>query len=362
MLHADAEGLVLEWQAPAFSPRRVIGDDGRPYSELEAPGWPQIDSPGQPQLPYASALAVVPPTGDVTLHLQVLEQVRRPLPHPMVPALAPVPIGTPPTHFEWTWARDEQAYAETGTRPVDIVTLDEAGWQRGRRLIRLTFFPLRFDPAGPALEVAGRVRVELRFQGHPFDDAQNQAAGESRWGDDDPFLPVLQHSVVNPQQVTRFARPEGLTSAPLAPLDTDLTARVAPSVGLDGSPRYKLTISREGVYELTYEALAAAGIPVTTTPRTAYRLEHAGEEVAYEWEGNGNAAFEPGERILFYARPTFTRFADYDIYWLTVGVTGTQAAVRTGDPAGLPPATAWATVTATLGSNRESSSSSSSCS
>ena len=272
VLRTGAAGIVLEWRAPAFWLRPVTGDDGHPYSALEAPGWPQTAEPGRPQLPAASALAVVPPTGDVTLHVETLERARHSLAHPVIPARAPVPVGAPPTRLEWTWARDERVYAETGLYPADVVTLEEAGWLRGRRLVRLTYCPLRFDPAGGALEVSNRVRVELHFTGRSSADVQHQAAGQSAWSRDDPFTPLLQNSVVNPAQVTRFARAERIAPPPPA------SRRDAP----DGGMRYKLIVSREGVYQVTYDALVAAGIPVTATARTAYNLAHAGEEVAYQ--------------------------------------------------------------------------------
>ena len=214
MLRADATGIALEWRAPAYSTRQVIGDDGWSYSALEAPGWARTSAPGQPQLLFATALAVVPPAGDVTVHVQTIESARRPLHHPVAPAPAPVPIGTPPARFEWEWARDEGTYAGTEPpRPSDAVTLEEIGWLRGRRLVRLTFYPLRFDPAGGALEVINQVRVELRFESHSLRTAQREASGAGRWGRDDPFIPVLQNSVVNPAQVIDFVRQDEPTSA-----------------------------------------------------------------------------------------------------------------------------------------------------
>jgi len=247
VLYTDAAGLILEWSAPTFSLRQVSGDDGLPYSAVEVPGWAQTEEPGQPQLPLASALAVVPPAGDVTLHVQTLEHVRVPLPYPAVPARAPVPVGDPPTGIEWTWARNEQAYAGTGLCPADVVTLEEVGWLRGRRLVRLTFYPLRFDPAGRALEIARRVHVELRFQHQHFDAAQDEAASEGKWNRDDPFIPVLQNSVVNPAQVTRFARPERPAPVPSTSLRTGpstspgagptaLTSPIAPTLTLADPP------------------------------------------------------------------------------------------------------------------------------
>ena len=207
----------MEWRAPAFSLRQVVGDDGLSYTTLEAPGWIHTAEPGQPQLPFASALAVVPPTGDVTFHVRALERARRPLSHPVVPARTPVPVGSPPTDVAWTWARDERTYTGNGLYPADVITLEEAGWMHGYRLMRLTFHPLRFDPVGNVLEVTSRVHVELHFQAQAFGVAEEQAVGEGGWDRDDLFGLVLQHTVINPAQVTRFARVERPAPAPPSP-------------------------------------------------------------------------------------------------------------------------------------------------
>jgi len=215
MLRADAMGIVLKWRAPAFSLQQIMGDDGHPYSILRTPGWTQTGEPGHPQLPFVSVLAVVPPTGDVTLDLQILARTRRSLPYPIVPARKRVPIGDPPTDARWAWAQDERAYAGTGLRPAEVVTVEEAGWMHGRRLMQLTFYPLRFDPATNGLEVTNLVRVELRFQDEYPDTA------DDRWDLEDPFIPVLQHSVVNPAQVTHFVRQAQPASAPSVPAGVD---------------------------------------------------------------------------------------------------------------------------------------------
>ena len=159
VLSADDTGLVLEWTAPDFSQSVVTGDDGQSYVALDTPGWMQTNAPGQPQLPVASALAVVPPAGDVTLSVQVLEQSLYDLAYPILPASEPVVVGEYPfTSIQWTWDRDDQAYGEglgeysRTTNPCSLgaagfITLEEAGWQRGRRLMRLTFSPFCFAPA-----------------------------------------------------------------------------------------------------------------------------------------------------------------------------------------------------------------------
>jgi len=231
----------VEWNAPDFSLHQVTGDDGRTYRALETPGWIQTQEPGQPRLPFASALAVVPPTSEVVLHTQVLERVRYPLSYPVLPAYAPVPVGSPSTSFEWTWTRDEHTYAGTRLYPADIVTLEEAGWMRGRRLVRLTFYPLRFNPLGNTLEVASRVRLELDFSGQPPDVTQGEPITDSGWASDDPFASVLQASVINPAQVNDFVRLQQI-----APATVTMSG---PGTAADGRPHDEEQVTAPGETE-----------------------------------------------------------------------------------------------------------------
>jgi hypothetical protein len=225
VLQADASGVILEWRAPAFSQQQVAGDDGRSYVALDAPGWDHTEVVGQPQLPKASVLAVVPYNGDVTLSVRVLAREQYKLSHPVAPSPQSVAVGSPPVSIGQVWARDAKAYADVTPhfqslypREVDdIVTLEEVGWLRGRRLVRLTFLPMHFIPAssvsnrvdGPSLEVARHVRLELRFE--------NVAAGTKAWRGDDPFTSILQDAVVNPTQVTQFVPPRRVAPVPSTP-------------------------------------------------------------------------------------------------------------------------------------------------
>ena len=114
-------------------------------------------------------------------------------------------MGNPPTGIVWTWVQDEETYAGVGLHPAEAVTVEEAGWLRGRRLVRLTFYPLRYDPEAGSLAVASQVRVKLGFTDQLSNEATSEDAGESRWNRDDPFVSVLQNAVVNPAQVSDFA-------------------------------------------------------------------------------------------------------------------------------------------------------------
>ena len=68
--------------------------------------------------------------------------------------------------------------------------------------------------------------------------------------------------------------------------------------------------------------------------------------MAAEWDGDADAQFEPGERLLFYAAPRFSRYTRRDGYWLSVAAAPAQrmAARSAAPPVGAVPA--WRSVTA----------------
>ena len=56
--------------------------------------------------------------------------------------------------------------------------MSEAGWARDQRVARLTFQPLRYNPARRELEVTQRLVVEVRFE---RSYAAGIALGRQRW-------------------------------------------------------------------------------------------------------------------------------------------------------------------------------------
>jgi hypothetical protein len=328
VIQADNGSVLLTWQAPSFSMSRTRSEDGRLRSLIEAPGWPTSGVPGEPALPYATAVVAVPPTGEITLDVEEKGAETLPLSAPLQAAPA---------------SRTSEAYGQPSREQASgkseigsagrAVRLEELGWLRNHRLVRLTFFPVRYDEQRGALNAIEEVQVRLRFGRSPEDGAEPMVGttGKTR---SDPFVSLLEDLVVNPEQVQDFTRDEEA----VAGLSVDALDAAA-----DGSERYKIAVTEEGLYELTYEMARDAGLPLDQAPQ-GLRLRHAGQDVAYQWDGDGDDAFEDGERILFYARPAPSRWAAHDVYWLSAEGNGTLMTSRPGDPASVDPeGTLWTT-------------------
>lgn len=111
------------------------------------------------------------------------------------------------------------------------------------------------------------------------------------------------------------------------------------------SPAYKVFVAADGLFQMTYADLQAAGLPVNTLNPHTFRLFWMEQEVAIQEVGDGDSSFEPGEAVLFYGRsldslfyeglwPT-NKYTGTNVYWLTYGgVNGLRLATKDGSLSG----------------------------
>ncbi len=317
---AQAAGsLEFEWTAPAleFHPQ----PDGT--SLLEAPGYERLARPGSPQLPYKTVLAAVPPGAEPRLEFLELQESDLALPAPL--AAAPFPQGVLRGQDGQVLGGAFGAAIDGGVEgegagpalsPEEFsapVVLEPVGVLRGVRLVRLVYFPAR--PQGSGLKLAERVRVRLHFDGAGSGPvrAPEAFAGE-----------LLRGAVANPADLAAALQPQAETPQP--------QAAAAGETAL-------IEVAAEGLTSITYEALTSAGFSLGAASLASLQLSRAGVEVPFEVDGDGDDRLEAGERLLFYASPRFSRYAAFDVYYLTQGGAsrrqmGTRAALSGSPPAG----------------------------
>ncbi len=285
------DGLRIVWQTPDVMVTESAGG-----VQVTIPGFEQVQEPGLPQLPQRSVLIALPPGAVPTLTIQSSREESVARPGPL--AVAPQPEG---------FLRNSEGEIIGGAfvpadevLPFDrlVLALEEIGAVRGMRLARLTFYPVR--PSGGQLQVTREIEAELSFG--VADTAVFQT--NSTAADVAPFQQTLAGLVANPAQLQAAVRPATAFNA-LSVTVNDTAVIEAADVGLTA---------------VTYNDLAAAGFPVSSTNPAALRLTRGGTEVALEWWGDGDAQFEPGESFRFYAQPWFNRWSENDVYLLmTVG-------------------------------------------
>jgi len=309
LLEATPSGLVLEWVAPPIEVR-PLGDG---TVEVTARGCGQTDRPGAPSLPFTSTLVALPPGAPPHLEVLSVEEALLPLPAPL--ATAPSPEGALRDRWGHPLGGAFAPATREPPRPIPTaVTLKEAGIVRGVRLARLTLYPAL--PDGGRLRLVRRAEIEIAWPAGQAGSLSHNA---------DPLLQQVRRAVLNPWDVT---------PSPPSPAPSPLRAT-------DGlSPTAFVEVDLPGLYRVAYEDLDGLGF-ASADPHNL-RLFQGDEEVACQWEGDDDDAFEPGEALLFYAEPRFSRWTEVDTYRLVAdAVPGQRMAARNADPAGLPEGVPW---------------------
>lgn len=309
--------LVFEFEAPAVSV--VANADGS--VQLDVPGLETTQAAGQLALPYDSRLIAVPAGSSARVELLSSDTRLRPLSAPI--ERAPVPeglrvdpngdvIGGALIPFGASLAAEpaeglDRAMA-TGQTAGPVV-LEPVGVMRGVQLARVVFYPA-WPLAASTLAVTTRAQVRVSF---------SQANATAEPGDD---LGLISALVINP---------EAISVAPLA-ADPDRPAA--------GEPRVFIDVDGPGLTAVTPEALRAAGFPVDGNDPARLRLTQGGVEVLMQFEGNGDAVFDAGERLLFFADPRFSRYTTRDTYELSLAAGPvarmTTRPAQTGAPGATP--------------------------
>ncbi len=343
VVDSDANGLTLEWQPPAYEMVETEAD-GRSYLQLLMHGVAASAQAGYPELPVFATWVGLPSDADADLEILDVDTETVALPLPVLPAAtfeqarASVPrsqLAAVPQASQSIRVARSSVYERDEWYPSSVAELDAPQELRGHRLAALRIYPLRVNPDDGRLQVVRSLRLHITFsQSAPSDESLSGQAQEET-----PFQRAMRAALLNPDAA-------GWSSE----VDMETEAAVMP-VAASASKTRKITVDEAGLYQITYDDLKAAGLPVTTLDPRTFQLSHGypRQAVAIRVEGKSDGVFQSGDRILFYADPQFSRYVDHDVYFLSYGEAyGTRISSRTGSPSGLSVGTAWRTVMAEL--------------
>lgn len=323
--------LVVETPAYRLEP---AGGPGSPQ-RVVLPGWGRTTEPGRPDLPVWTQLIQVPAEGGI--HVQGVVEGES-----VHSTFRPVLVETPSANLAPGDAPEpSRVWPQRGPFPETAVELSPRARLRGTVVARLRAYPFRWDAGSGELRVARRMVLHVDF--------------------DRPLAP--------PDPRSDAVRP----LAALAPLERDFEAAKrallpnrAPDGPADGpgfltgpdpapagpvTDALKLSLRAGGMTRVSYEAMAAAGLPGGVDP-AAFRMVCRGREVALR-VASEDGAFGPGDAVEFFAEPFVDSYTDTNVYWLTwEGPPGPRMGARDGAPTGTEPAAARYNRTLTFEENK----------
>src|SRR5438445_6835663 len=160
------------------------------------------------------------------------------------------------------FAADESIFGRAAEFPAAPVRLGAIGYLREQRYVEVLFTPVLYNPGKGQARYFPRIRAQVRFT------LPGGQALEARGFRPDPlFEETYRQSLVNYEQGKRYrvrageaappaaGTPTPAGSPPADPAATSAAATIVPAAS--GTPRYKVLVSKEGVYRLDYAYLSA---------------------------------------------------------------------------------------------------------
>jgi hypothetical protein len=313
----------FQWQQQAGGLVLVV--NGAEFNEL----------PGQPQVPVFSALVALPPTGE----FQVMPETGRS--SRITPPGYMVLTAEPEVQTDRFFSDPFPAVAACeGVYPENAVEVGEPAWLRNQRVVRVSFTPYQWDCQRQQWIQTENLTVRLALE-----EATNDS--EITNIELDAFEDIYRSSLINYQDGRDWRGQPG---------DSLEVKDVLPAADLyaliPGVSYLRLTIPQAGVYRVSYEDMAAAGMDPNGFDPWAFLLQNQGHTAAYMLEDDGDRLFEPGEALLFFGEefdgsylaslnpqqddhwltynngftPQFNRemiekYSDDNVYWLSVSAT-----------------------------------------
>ena len=320
IIRADTDTLLIKFEVPTlqFNSQEV---NGRTFTSISFTGATLTTDVGHPSLPVYPQLIGIPL--DASPHVTVIDsrlEVRQT--EHIIPAQ---PLGL--VNPRPTLIIDTDFYRRDRPYPTKLVDITPIGLIRGQRVARLQIQPIQYNPARSQLKIYHELLIRIDFNSAPTPSYQGskQLATPSLAIETSPaFEQLFQAKLLNYDQAKAWRRSRQSVAAAPA------TQRASES-----PIRYKILISRTGIYQITYSELRRAGANPMGIELGALKMENHGRRVGLHiFDHNTDGRFDRDDSIVFYGgAPIGDRFTDTNVYWLSWdGVGRSQVDVRDAAP------------------------------
>lgn len=284
-----------------------------------------ISEPGAPALPYYSKLIALPPSATVNVTVEAQNTIQMPLAERVNPY--PQPVGeadlTAGNIGPVDYVPSPEIYGTNAPYPTASFHVSEPMYLRDIRVVRLDIFPVRYNPMTNDLTYATHMDVALSFENANWNNLRPAPTAK------DAYFTMIGDSILNTEQAKQWRSlpSESISDETVLPMGVDT---------------FRIKVNEDGIYEITYADLLAAGMDVANVNPNTFEMIHRGEPIAYEFVGDTDNSFESDEAIRFFgwrydgSRLERQFLADNEnYYWLWAGGTATRINTIT-NPTGHP--------------------------
>ena len=202
--------------------------------------------------------------------------------------------------YEDDFTADETVYARDEEIPAAAVRLGNTGYLREQRYVEVIYSPVLYNPARRRARLVNEVEAEV-----VFNVPEGSASSGSVLFEPDPqFEDTYRDSLANYEQGKLFRVPSGEPTS-----DSITMFAASESATAAGAVRYKVAVSRPGIYRLDYSYLQSHAPELLTVNPQLLSLSAEGVEVPISIRdplgnsGEADGQFGTGDFLEFYGQP-----------------------------------------------------------
>jgi len=316
LVRSDDRGAEIEIISRGFD-SSVEEIEGQIYHHLSLDGASLSQEEGEPQLPLRVMMLGIPLEANVTVEVVEVETARS-LNYHVSPAprrvLSLTKSGEPFTTTEFY--RNDPLYSQNTFFPPRIAKVTQIVFIRDQRVAQLEVYPLQYNPASGELLFHKRLILRVTFGGGSQSDLPGFEEPVFLPTDVGPFQSILKNTLLNYEssrhwQQRRAALPKSVM------VETEMP--------YGDSTAYRITVTEDGIYSLSYEYLQSQGVAVSAIDPKTVKMYNRGEQIPSYVYGARDNQFDPGDYIQFRGEVYhgenhyYSPYTETNVYWLVSG-------------------------------------------
>ena len=255
ILSMDDNGFEIEVTLPPFELEDVF-IDGEKYQSIILRKWAKTSDAGFPELPFNGIMIQAPPSGKIWI--DVTESVYKSVLDCQICPVLKRTIGGD-LQYNVKFVRNDGVYNSRIFFPERLADIDSRGMLRDLSVARVKIYPFQWNPATGELRYYQKLRLRVRFE-KPLQREKERIPGRG-----EVFERVAEKTIINYKNREKIGRKR----------HAELDESSGP-----GKEALKIEVKQDGIYRITYDALASAGLRPRQIAPSTYRLFNKGDEVS----------------------------------------------------------------------------------
>lgn len=335
---ADEQGVQFVVQVPWQDlSLESVDHEAQKFTRVSLPGWETSAEAGTPELPAWIEMIGVPFNAEVSITVITGKAHEIKLEHPVLPGVGlrveqpqPDVQGDFNAFPDLTYYRemDQSIYENQQDYPGVLGKVVNDGVLRQQRVAGVAVYPVQYHIVTNTLTIYETLHVTISFKGG------YEIEREIVTADQEVYEGIYEGSLLNYESARDWRLGGGELWSPEA-VEIGVNESFTPTISgwVPPEQSWRIAVSEEGMYQLNFDELSAAGVLDASPDPRNFHIYHLGEAIAIQVIGEEDGIFNSADRIIFYGQGINDKYTDKNIYWLSIGET---AGLRMDERSGMP--------------------------